>query len=68
MTSELPIAIQQDLVYIINSSMKTSLWCSATAKETYRLLGVNREGTEKRKKRSICHGKNPCHTCTLDTV
>lgn len=50
MISELTIAIQQDLVYVINSSMKTSLWYSATMKETCRLLGVNREGTEKRKK------------------
>lgn len=48
--SELTIAIQQDLVHRINSSMKISLWCSPTAKETCRLLGVNREGTGKRKK------------------
>lgn len=49
MISELTIAIQQDLVYIINSYMKTLLWCSA--KEICSLLEVNREGTKKRKKK-----------------
>lgn len=44
---------QHNFVAIINSSMKMSPWCSATAKKACKLLQDDREGTERKIKEAI---------------